>query len=80
MSMDFETFIEQIVRPEVEASIDQRIAAEVDPAARKIMQRSRAMVIDKALDANRIANLKLKLETAEGRLARLEPRPVEEGP
>jgi hypothetical protein len=77
--MDVDDFIETI-RPTIEADIDAQIAAEPDPQARQIMRRSRSLVIDKAVDANRIANLKLKLNTAEERLARLEPQLVEEGP
>jgi hypothetical protein len=79
MSMDLEAFIEAI-RPTIEADIDAQIEAEPDPAARKLMRFSRAMVIDKALDATRIANLQAKLGTAEDRLARLEPQLVKEGP
>jgi hypothetical protein len=65
--MDLEAFIAAI-RPTIEDEIDAQIEAEADPVARKIRQRSRAMVIDKALDANRIAHLERRNRELEERL------------
>jgi hypothetical protein len=74
--MDLEEFIETI-RGEVERDIDQQISAERDPETRALLGRHRSMLVSKALDANRIANLKHKLEMAEERLTRLEPQLVD---
>jgi hypothetical protein len=78
MTMDLEAFIAAI-RPAIEADIDAQIEAEADPEARARFRRCRGMLVAKTLDVTRIANLKLKLEMAEERLARLEPQLVEEG-
>ena len=76
MTMDLETFIAAI-RPTIEADLDARIAAEVDPEARKMLRRHRSILIDKALDANRIANLKHRNHELE---ERFRPRLIGEGP
>jgi hypothetical protein len=65
------------IRPEVEADIDRQIAAERDPEGRRLMTRYRSVLIGKALDATRIANLERRLAEAE---ARLRPRLVGELP
>jgi hypothetical protein len=65
------------IRPTIEADIDAQIAAEPDPEGRALLRRYRSVLIGKALDANRIANLEHRLAEAE---ARLKPRLVEENP
>jgi hypothetical protein len=77
MTYDLEAFLEAL-RPDIEHSIDAQIAAEPDPQDRALLRRHRALLIEQAFDANRVANLKNQLAYAEERLARLEPRPVEE--
>jgi hypothetical protein len=76
--MTVDEFIEQVVRPEVEADIDAQIADEPDPGVRALLRRHRGMLVSRTLDMNRIANLKHQLDAAEERLARLEPQLVEE--
>jgi hypothetical protein len=76
--MDLDDFIETI-RPTIEADIDAQIEAEPNPEVRKLMRCSRAMVIEKALDANRVMNLRHQLAAAQDRLTRLEPRLAGEG-
>jgi hypothetical protein len=71
--MDIDEFVETI-RPEVEADVDRQIAAEPDPDLRRMLARHRGVLIGKALDATRIANLKYRLAEVE---ARLRPRLVE---
>jgi hypothetical protein len=75
--MDLEEFM-AVIRPEIEADIDAWIEAEPDPHGRQLLRRYRSVLVDKAIDANRIANLKHQLATAEKRLARLEPQLVQE--
>jgi hypothetical protein len=62
------------IRPEIERQIDAQIAAEVDHEFRAVLMRCRGLLVSKAVDATRIANLERKLAEAE---ARLRPRLVE---
>jgi hypothetical protein len=66
-------FVEAI-RPTVERDVDEQILAEPDPEGRRVMARHRSVLIDKMLDAIRIANLEHRLAEAE---ARLRPRLLE---
>jgi hypothetical protein len=72
--MTVDEFIEQIVRPEIEADLDARIEAEPDPGVRALLKRYRPVFVAKALDANKVANLEYRLAAAE---ARLRPHPVD---
>ena len=67
----------ELIRPTVEADVDAQIAAEPDPEGRRFMTRYRNVLIGKALDGVRSANLERRLAEAE---ARLRPRLVGELP
>jgi hypothetical protein len=66
--MTLDEFVEQVVRPEVEADLDARIEAEPDPHGRRLLRRYRSVLIDKALDINRVANLEHRNRELEERL------------
>jgi hypothetical protein len=66
--MTLDEFVEQVVRPEVEADIDAQIEAECDPEMRALLRRSRGVLIGKALDVSRIANLEHRNRELEARL------------
>ena len=51
-----------------EILVDAAIAAEPDPHARRLLQRNRARLIDKAVDASAIANLRQRNAELEERL------------
>jgi hypothetical protein len=64
-----------VIRPTIEDNIDAQIAAEPDPKGRALLRRYRSILVNKAIDATRIANLERRLVEAE---ARLKPRLVED--
>jgi hypothetical protein len=64
----------ELIRPEIEADVDQQIAAEADPELRAALVKYRSVLVSKSLDHVRITNLRLRLAEAE---ARLKPRLVE---
>jgi hypothetical protein len=64
----------ELIRPEVERGVDEQILACDDPVGRRLLMRHRGLIVDKMLDAIRIANLERRLAEAE---ARLKPRLLE---
>jgi hypothetical protein len=72
-ALTLDEFMEAI-RPEIERDVDEQIAAEPDHEFRQVLVKYRSVLISKALDATRIANLERKLAETE---ARLKPRLVQ---
>jgi hypothetical protein len=64
----------ELIRPEIEADVDAQIAAEPDHGLRAMLVKYRSVLVSKAVDETRIANLQRRLTEAE---ARLKPRLVE---
>jgi hypothetical protein len=73
-SLLLDEFMNTVAIPEIEYAIDQQILAEPDLQDRLLLMRHRKLLIDKAVDRCRIANLEHRLREA---VERLRPRLVE---